>query len=100
MVDPSPRELGDVQQAVYPPHVDECTEIHDVVDNTLFDAVDLQLFKDGAFVRATAMGTSFGEDQPVAVGGDLNNTESETFAHQSFPTSFRVLGVLKGAPGG
>ncbi len=39
MVDPAPRHIGDMQQAIHSTQVDECTEIGDVLDGTFADLI-------------------------------------------------------------
>src|SRR5581483_10957578 len=89
MFDPSPREVGNVQQAVDSAQIDESTVVRDVLDYTLHDGAFLQAFEQLLALLALA-GL---ENRPprhhdvVALAVELDDLELELLA-------FVGIGVL------
>src|SRR5688500_19998043 len=84
VVNPTPRHVGDVKQAVDAAKIDECTEVGDVLDHALPDLVLLQLLHQ-LLALAGALGLedhAARDDDVAAALVELDDLELELLAEQ------------------
>jgi hypothetical protein len=97
VVDPAPAHVGNMQQTVDPPQVDEGPVIGNILDHALQDRPFLELFQ-GFFAMLLALffeQNSTGKDDVAATAVELDDFELKGVSDELFQLAYRPEGHLR-----